>query len=248
MGVKKKVAFVTGAASGIGRATAITLAKKGATVMVTDVEEAMGAETVQLIEKKGGVAKFYPLNVADKKQIKEVIIQGISDFGPINMAVNNAGIGGAFAPTHQIEDADWDRMIAINLTGVFYCMREEIVAMLHHGGGSIVNVSSLAGLNGFGGNSAYSVAKHGVIGLTKSAAQEYGTLGIRVNAVCPGVIQTPIIEEAKDLMMGLVDRRVPMKRIGQPEEIANSIYWLLSKKSSYVNGHSMIIDGGMETG
>jgi len=246
MSQKKNVAFITGAASGIGRATALKLAQQGAIIAVTDIHEKMGQETVSLIEEAGGAAKFYPLDVADKQAVKDTIIQIIRDFGPIKLAVNNAGIGGTFAATHEVQDADWDRMMQINLSGVFYCMREEINSMLHHGGGAIVNISSLAGLNGFGGNSPYSAAKHGVIGLTKSAAQEYGALGIRVNAVCPGFTETAIIDEAGELVERIVENRVPMKRIGQPEEVANTIAWLLSKEASYINGIHMEIDGGMQ--
>ena len=246
MSQKKKVAFITGAASGIGRATALKLAQNGAIVAVTDVNEKMGQETVSLIEEAGGAAKFYSLDVADKQAVKDTLLQVIRDFGPVNLAVNNAGIGGTFAPTHQVQDADWDRMMQINLSGVFYCMREEIDSMLHHGGGAIVNISSLAGLNGFGGNAPYSAAKHGVIGLTKSAAQEYGALGIRTNAVCPGFTETPIIDEAGELVERIVQNRVPMKRIGQPEEVANTIAWLLSDEASYINGTYVEIDGGMQ--
>ena len=243
-----KVALVTGAASGIGRATAILLAKKGASVVVTDVQEKEGEETVSLIEQAGGKAIFYRLDVRDKNAIKQVIVDGIAKFGPIDLAVNNAGIGGAIAPTHEVRDEDWDRMMDINLKGVFFCMREEINAMLHHKGGCIVNVSSLAGLNGFRMNAPYCVAKHGVIGLTKSAAAEYGTLGIRVNAVCPGVTKTPILDGAPEIMAAVVQARVPMQRMGQPEEIAAAICYLLSEESSYVNGHCLAIDGGLKTG
>ncbi len=248
MNLKNKVALVTGAASGIGRATALTLAQKGASVIVTDIQEAMGKETVALLEQAGGQAVFYPLDVTDKTAIKEVIVKGIDQFGPINLAVNNAGIGGAIAATHEVRDEDWDRMMDINLKGVFYCMREEISAMLYHKGGSIVNVSSLAGLNGFRMNGPYSVAKHGVIGLTKSAAAEYATLGIRVNAVCPGVTETPILGPAVEIMKQVVEFRTPMQRMGRPEEIAQSICYLLSDEASYITGHCLAIDGGMETG
>ncbi len=245
---KNKVALVTGAASGIGRATSLTLAQKGASVIVTDIQEEMGKETVSLIQQAGGQAVFYPLDVTDKVAIKEVIVKGIDQFGPIHFAVNNAGIGGAIAATHEVSDDDWDRMMDINLKGVFYCMREEISAMLHHKGGSIVNISSLAGLNGFRMNGPYSVAKHGVIGLTKSAAAEYATLGIRVNAVCPGVTKTPILDAATEIMEAVVQARVPMQRMGKPEEIAQSICYLLSDEASYITGHCLAIDGGMETG
>jgi len=249
MNFEKKVALVTGAASGIGRATALKLAQHGAIVIATDINEEMGTETISLIKDAGGTAKYYTMDVADKAAVKSTILQAITDYGPIKLAVNNAGIGGAFAPVHQVQDEDWDRMMAINVSGVFYCMREEIDCMLHHGGGNIVNISSLAGLNGFGGNAPYSAAKHAVLGLTKSAAQEYATLGIRVNAVCPGAIRTPIIHaQAEDLFQKLIKSRVPMKRFGQASEIANTIAWLLSDEASYLTGTSVNIDGGMKAG
>ncbi len=249
MNFEKKVAFVTGAASGIGRATAIKLAQHGAIVIVTDIDEKEGQETVNLIHQDGGTAKFYSLDVGDKNAIKTTMLKAIEDYGPIKLAVNNAGIGGVLAPVHEVKDADWDRMMQINLTSVFQCMREEINCMLHHGGGNIVNISSLAGLNGFKGNAPYSVAKHGVIGLTRSAAQEYATLGIRVNAVCPGFTETAIIhEDMRDFVNKLTKVRVPMQRIGRPEEVANTIAWLLSEESSYVNGTYMEVDGGMQAG
>ncbi len=249
MNFEKKVAFITGASSGIGRATAIKLARHGAVVIVTDIDEKQGQETVDMIHQDGGTAKFYPLDVADKDAIKQTMLKAIEEFGPIKLAVNNAGIGGVLDPVHEVKDADWDRMMQINLTSVFQCMREEINCMLHHGGGNIVNISSLAGLNGFKGNAPYSVAKHGVIGLTKSAAQEYATLGIRVNAVCPGFTDTAIIKpEMRDFVDKLTAIRVPMQRTGRPEEVANTIAWLLSDESSYVTGTYMEIDGGMQTG
>ena len=248
MSVKNKVALVTGAASGIGKATAITLAQKGAKVILTDIQEALGKETTSLIKQSGGEAIFYSLDVRDKAAIKEVIVKGIDHYGPIELAVNNAGIGGVIAATHEVRDDHWDHMMDINLKGVFYCMREEINAMLHHKGGSIVNVSSLAGLNGFRMNAPYCVAKHGVIGLTKSAAAEYATLGIRVNAVCPGVTKTPILDGAPEIMAAVVQARVPMQRMGKPEEIAQTICYLLSEEASYITGHCLPIDGGMETG
>lgn len=249
MNFEKKVAFVTGAASGIGRATAIKLAQHGAVVIVTDIDEKQGQETVDMIHQDGGTAKFFPLDVGNKNAIKETMLKAIEEYGPIKLAVNNAGIGGVLAPVHEVKDADWDRMIQINLTSVFQCMREEIDCMLHHGGGNIVNISSLAGLNGFRGNAPYSVAKHGVIGLTRSAAQEYATLGIRVNAVCPGFTETAIIhEDMRDFVNKLTKVRVPMQRTGRPEEVANTIAWLLSDESSYVNGTYMEVDGGMQAG
>ncbi|MFK7983728.1 MAG: SDR family NAD(P)-dependent oxidoreductase, partial [Saprospiraceae bacterium] len=166
---------------------------------------------------------------------------------PIKFAVNNAGIGGVLSPLHEIKFENWDRMIAINLTGVFYCMKEEIAAMLHHGGGNIVNVASLAGLGGVPGGSPYCAAKHGVVGLTRSASMEYAKLNIRVNAVCPGWTETAILDGLSPEMLDTSVRRyVPMGRLGKPMEVAETILWLLSDKSSFVNGHCLAIDGGMK--
>ncbi len=242
-----KIALVTGAAMGIGRATALVLAEKGAKVMVTDVNKASGEETVDLIEAKGGTAKFYHLDVSNKEQVNEVVAKIVESEGSLDLAVNNAGIGGRIAPLHEVKLKDWNKMMRINLSGVFYCMQAQIKCMLAQGGGSMVNVASLAGLNGVGRGSSYSAAKHGVVGLTKSAAIEYGNFNIRVNAVCPGFIETAIIDQVPDQLIEFtVKTGVPLKRIGQPDEVAKVIAWLLSEDASYVNGHSMLIDGGMK--
>jgi NAD(P)-dependent dehydrogenase (short-subunit alcohol dehydrogenase family) len=246
---KEKCAVVTGAGMGIGEATAILLAENGASVIVSDVNEEAGNATVELIKSKGGTAKFIYCDVADRKQVGALMVSAITAFGPVKMAVNNAGIGGVLAPMHEIEFEDWDKMMAVNLSGVFYCMKEEINAMLHHGGGTIVNVSSLAGLGGMPGGSSYCAAKHGVIGLTKSAALEYGGMGIRVNAVCPGWTDTNIIKGVPtEMLEASVNNHVPMKRLGTTEEIGDTILWLLGDKSSFVNGASIRIDGGMKAG
>ena len=245
--IKDKCAVVTGAASGIGQATAVLLAKNGAKVIVSDINEAAAEETVKMIEEAGGTAKFIACNVADKEAVKELMVQSIATFGPVKFAVNNAGIGGVLSPLHEIKFADWDRMIAINLSGVFYCMKEEIAAMLHHGGGNIVNVASLAGLGGMPGGSPYCAAKHGVVGLTRSASIEYAKLNIRVNAVCPGWTETAILDGLSPEMLNTsIQRYVPMGRLGKPMEVAETILWLLSDKSSFVNGHCLAIDGGIK--
>ncbi len=245
--IKDKCAVVTGAASGIGQATAVLLAKNGAKVIVSDINEAAAEETVKMIAEAGGTAKFIACNVADKDAVKELMVQAIAAFGPVKFAVNNAGIGGVLSPLHEIKFENWDRMIAINLSGVFYCMKEEISAMLHHGGGNIVNVASLAGLGGVPGGSPYCAAKHGVVGLTRSASMEYAKLNIRVNAVCPGWTETAILDGLSPEMLDTSVRRyVPMGRLGKPMEVAETILWLLSDKSSFVNGHCLAIDGGMK--
>ena len=245
--INEKCAVVTGAASGIGRATALILAKNGAKVIVSDVNEQGGLETIALIKKEGGIAHFVPCDVSNRKAVGELMVQAITKFGPIKLAVNNAGIGGVLSPMHEIAYENWDRMMAINLSGVFYCMQEEIKAMLHHRGGNIVNVASIAGLGGVPGGSSYCAAKHGVIGLTKSASMEYAKLGIRVNAVCPGWTETAILDTLdKGMLENSIQNYLPMGRIGQPEEVAETILWLLSEKSSFVNGHCLAIDGGMK--
>ncbi len=245
--IKNKCAVVTGAASGIGQATAILLAQHGAKVIVSDINETAAKATVDMIEKTGGIAKFIACNVANKEEVKTLMVQTIAAFGPIKYAVNNAGIGGVLSPLHDIKFEDWDRMMAINLSGVFYCMKEEISAMLHHGGGNIVNVASLAGLGAVPGGSPYCAAKHGVVGLTKTAAVEYAKLNIRVNAVCPGWTETAILDTlSKEMLDNSISNYVPMGRMGKPSEIAETILWLLSDKSSFVNGHCLAIDGGMK--
>ena len=245
--IKNKCAVVTGAASGIGQATALLLAQEGANVIVSDINEAAAQTTVNQIKAAGGTAQFIACNVADKEAVKELIVQSIAAFGPVKLAVNNAGIGGTLSPLHEIKFENWDRMMAINLSGVFYCMRKEISSMLHHGGGNIVNVASLAGLGAVPGGSPYCAAKHGVVGLTRTAAVEYAKLNIRVNAVCPGWTKTAILDTLSEEMLNTsIERYVPMGRMGKASEVAETILWLLSDKASFVNGHCLTIDGGMK--
>jgi len=246
---KNKIALVTGAATGIGRATAILLAAKGAKVMVTDVNETEGRNTIQLIEEQGGQAVFHLLDVSNKTQVDEVTAAIVATEGSLDLAVNNAGIGGKVAPLHELPLEDWNKMMDINLSGVFYCMQAQIKAMLAQGSGRMVNVSSLAGVGGMSRGSSYSAAKHGVIGLSKSAAIEYGQANIRINVVCPGFTETAIIDQVPDKVLDFtVKTRVPLKRLGKPEEIAKGIAWLLSDDSSFVTGHCMFLDGGMKAG
>ncbi len=245
--MKDKIAFITGAATGIGRATALALGKEKAKIYVTDINSDPGKETVDMIIKDGGNAEFMSLNVGEKSQIDKVVKAIFEKEGRIDFAVNNAGIGGAVGPMHLVQKEDWDRMMQINLSSVFYCLQAEIGIMLQSGGGRIVNVASLAGVNAVPGGSPYAAAKHGVIGLTKTAAVEYANLNIRVNSVCPGFIQTAIIDDVPDHIIDFnINYGVPMKRIGQPNEVANAISWLLSDAASYINGHSLFIDGGYE--
>lgn len=246
--LQDKVALVTGAATGIGRATAVALATEGAKVMVTDINEKEAMETIRLVEAAGGIGIFHHLNVSKPEAINNTLTKIFETEGAIDLAVNNAGIGGTPAPLHEQTLDDWHLMMDINVTGVFVCMQKELQFMLQKGGGRIVNISSLAGLNGMPMGSPYSAGKHAVIGLTKSAAIEYGKYNIRVNAVCPSFVETPILEGVPDKVLEYSTKfRVPMKRLGKPEEVAQSILWLLSEDSSYINGHSLHVDGGFST-
>lgn len=242
---KNKVAIVTGGSSGIGRATAVAFAKKGAKVAVVDWIE--NNETVNLIKEFGSEAIFIKCDVSKTADVKAMVAKTIAAFGRLDYAFNNAGIEGASAPTQDCTEENWDKTIGINLKGIWLCMKYEIPEILKQGKGAIVNCSSVAGLVGFSGLPAYVASKHGVIGLTKTAALEYATLGIRVNVVCPGVIQTPMIDrltgktkEAIEQFTGLE----PLGRFGLPEEIAHAVVWLCSDEASFVTGHAMAVDGG----
>ncbi|MBI3244909.1 MAG: SDR family oxidoreductase [Deltaproteobacteria bacterium] len=242
-----KVALVTGAGSGIGRATALAFARAGAKVVVADIVVAGGHETVRLIQQAGGEATFIETDVAQTSGVEALIRQTVATCGRLDCAHNNAGIEGQAARVADDTDDNWNRIIAINLTGVRLCMKYEIRQMLTQGGGAIVNTASGAGLVGIRGSSAYVASKHGVIGLTKSAALEYAKSGIRVNAVCPGVIQTPMVEritQAAPRSSEAMAAMHPMGRMGKPEEIAESVVWLCSAAASFVTGHALSVDGG----
>ena len=244
-----KKAFITGAAKGLGRATAVALSASGYKTILTDIDPVTLAETKKIIEDAGGSASTYLLDVSDKKQIESVLIQAIKDEKKIDAFINNAGIGGVMAPFHEMKDEDWDNVIAVNLSSVFYCLKFQLKILLDQGGGNIVNVASLAGKKGVPLGCHYSASKHGVIGLTKTAAVEYGSRNIRVNAICPSFIETDIIEAVpKPLLEFVANFRVPLKRLGRPEEVANAIKFMLSDDSSYMNGHSLVLDGGMDAG
>ena len=244
-----KKAFITGAAKGLGRATAVALSASGYKTILTDIDPVTLAETKKIIEDAGGSASTYLLDVSDKKQIESVLIQAIKDEKKIDAFINNAGIGGVMAPFHEMKDEDWDNVIAVNLSSVFYCLKFQLKILLDQGGGNIVNVASLAGKKGVPLGCHYSASKHGVIGLTKTAAVEYGSRNIRVNAICPSFIETDIIEAVpKPILEFVANFRVPLKRLGRPEEVANAIKFMLSDDSSYMNGHSLVLDGGMDAG
>jgi NAD(P)-dependent dehydrogenase (short-subunit alcohol dehydrogenase family) len=242
-----KVVIVTRASAGIGRATALAFAREGANVVVADVDEERGEKVAAEVANLGVDAIFVRTDVSDRSDVEHLVDRAVAHFGCLDYAVNNAGVEGAQAATHDCPISNWDRTIAVDLTGVFLCMRAEIPKMLDLGGGAIVNVSSIAGLVGFAGIPAYTAAKHGVVGLTKSAALEYATQGIRVNAVCPGVIDTEMVgrftaddPEATAQMLQLE----PVGRMGTPEEIADAIVWLCSDRASFVTGEAIAVDGG----
>ncbi|MBM3131967.1 MAG: SDR family oxidoreductase [Chloroflexi bacterium] len=246
--VKGKVALVTGAGSGIGRATALLFAQEGAKVVVVDIVPEGGKETVNMIKKAGGEALFVQVDISRADQVQAMIKKAVDTYGRLDCAANNAGIEAQPAPTADCTEADFDRTVAVNLKGTFLCMKYEIQQMLKQGGGTIVNTSSMAGMVGVAGMPAYTAAKHGIVGLTRTAALEYGTAGIRVNAVCPGATRTPMVQQIITAMPELgkgMEANHPIGRIGEPNEIAEAIVWLCSDESSFVTGHPMAVDGGL---
>ena len=245
---KGKVALVTGASSGIGRASAIALAREGAKVAVCDINAKGGEETVKIISDAGGQASFIMVDVSKAADVEAMVKTVVRTYGQLNCAHNNAGISHAGGIVDLSEDV-WDRVVDINLKGVWLCLKYEIPEMLKHGGGAIVNTASSTGLVGVrSGTPAYTASKHGVVGLTKAAALQYAKEGIRVNAVCPGTIHTPLVDPAFQAMPGLEAQfvaRLPIGRIGLPEEVAEAVVWLCSDKASFVTGHPLAVDGGI---
>ena len=239
-----KVALVTGAGSGIGRASALTFAREGAKVVVADVVVEGGEETSGMIKRAGGEALFVKADVSQAAEVEALINKTLATYGRLDCAHNNAGIEGAVATTAECTEENWDRIIAINLKGVWLCMKYEIPQMLKQGGGAIVNTASGAGLVGIPRAGAYVASKHGVVGLTKTAALEYAKAGIRVNAVCPGVILTPMVQRLPELIEGFTAAE-PIGRLGKPEEIADAVVFLASPRSSYVTGQVLAVNGGM---
>jgi NAD(P)-dependent dehydrogenase (short-subunit alcohol dehydrogenase family) len=239
-----KVAFITGGGSGIGEATAIAFSTAGADIAIGDVDMAGADRVVAAITATGGKAKSYKLDVSNDEQVGEVVSAIEKDFGGLHIAVNNAGIGGDQAPTGDQSPAGWRKVIAINLDGVFYCMRHEIAAMKRSGGGSIVNMASILGVVGFANSSGYTAAKHGVIGLTKASAIEYAPEGIRINAVGPGFINTPLLGALPPEALPAIASLHPMNRLGNAEEVAAIVLFLSSPSASFVTGGYYPVDGG----
>jgi NAD(P)-dependent dehydrogenase (short-subunit alcohol dehydrogenase family) len=242
-----KVAFVTGAANGIGRVAALAFAREGASVVVADVSEQGNQDTARMIEEAGGRALAVRCDVSWAEDVKAALDQAVGTFGRLDFAFNNAGVEQPIMPAADVTEEEWNRIIDIDLRGVFLCMKYEIPLMLKQGGGVIVNTSSGAGVKGFAGQAAYCAAKHGVVGLTKAAALDYAKANIRVNAVCPGIIETPMMDRFSGGTPQGRERVIaqePVGRMGKPEEIAAAVVWLCSDAAAFVIGHAMVIDGG----
>jgi NAD(P)-dependent dehydrogenase (short-subunit alcohol dehydrogenase family) len=240
-----RVALVTGAASGIGEACALELARGGASVAVVDMNRELGERVVASVQVAGGEAIFLEVDVSDPEAVERMVADTSAAFGGLDIAVNNAGIGGEIAPTEEQSIAGWRKVIEVNLNSVFYCMRSEIPAMLERGGGSIINMSSILGSVGIANSSAYVAAKHGVVGLTKSAALEYGERGIRVNSVGPAFIRTPLLEKSmNDDALTQLAAVHAVGRLGASEEVAGLVAFLASDEASFLTGAYYLADGG----
>jgi len=243
-----KIGLVTGAGSGIGRATALTFAREGAAVTVADVDEAAGTETVRLVEADGGRARFVRADVSVEGDVEAMVRATVEAFGGLHCASNNAARGAGFRPLTEIRRESWDAALGVTLTGVWLCMKHEIPAMLDSGGGAVVNIASVSGMRGEATQAAYSAAKGGVLALTKSAAAEFAQRGVRINALSPGGIRTPAIEDYFERVPAARQASIAthaMRRLGEPEEIADAVTWLCSDRASFVTGHVMVVDGGV---
>jgi NAD(P)-dependent dehydrogenase (short-subunit alcohol dehydrogenase family) len=246
-----KVAFVTGAGSGIGHATALAFAREGASVVASDISEQNVRDTARRIEELGGRGLAVACDVTRTEELEAALEETIETFGRLDVAFNNAGVENEVKPLADVTEEEWDRTVAINLRGVFLCMKYEVPLMLEQGGGAIVNTSSGAGVKGFEGQAAYVAAKHGVVGLSKAAALDYAPQNVRINAICPGIIDTPMMDrfgggtlEGKERELASAAAAQPIGRAGKSEEIAAAVVWLCSDAASFVVGDAMVVDGG----
>ena len=246
-GISDSVAIVTGASTGIGYAAALRFAEEGASVVAADVNVEEGEATVEEITEMGGEAIFVETDVSDFEDVQAMVDAAVDTYGGLDFAFNNAGIEGANEPTTDQPMDNWEQVIDVNLKGVFQAMKAEIPVMLEDGGGSVVNTSSIAGKVGFPEISPYVASKHGIIGLTKTAALEYSEAGVRVNAICPGVIDTPMVDRSSgdnEAVDGAI-AATPIGRLGEPEEIGDAAVWLCSDDASFVTGEALVADGGL---
>jgi NAD(P)-dependent dehydrogenase (short-subunit alcohol dehydrogenase family) len=245
--LQNKVALITGGGSGIGRATAVLFAQEGAKVAVADVNADGGLATIQMITEAGGEAFFVQADVSRAVDVQAMVGEVVAVYGRLDCAFNNAGIEGLPTRTMDVTEDDFDRIIAVNLKGVWLCLKYELEQMVAQGGGAIVNTASVAGLTGAHSMPAYAASKHGVVGLTRTAAVEYGRKNIRINAVCPAVIETPMVSRGFEAFPQFLDATVrinPMRRLGQADEVARAVLWLCSDAASFTNGAALTVDGG----
>ena len=243
--LENKVVYITGGASGLGRAAAVAAAEEGAKVVIADLPGSDHAAALAEVRAAGAEAVFIPLDVTDSANIQQAIAATVAQFGRLDVALNNAGIGEGFFSFLETSEESFQRIINVNLTGVFTCMKYELALFMQQGGGVIVNMSSLAGLKGAPGLSAYAASKHGVLGLTRVAAQEFARRNVRVNAICPYYIDTPLIKDAPEEVRNQMIAASPMKRLGRAEEVAKAFIYLASDDSSYTNGTQLVIDSGV---
>jgi NAD(P)-dependent dehydrogenase (short-subunit alcohol dehydrogenase family) len=243
--LENKVVFVTGGNSGIGKAACLEAAREGATVVVADLAKSDHAQTIQELIALDSQSIFVPINVSDVTSVKAAIATTVEKFGRLDVAFNNAGIGAPYSGIHDMPEEVWHKVIAINLTGQFYCVKYELQQFLKQGGGVIVNMSSLGGLKAEHGLVPYTAAKHGVLGITKNIAVQYATQNIRANAICPYYIETPLLQGAPAALHQSWIEGTPSRRLGKPEEVTRAFIYLASDDSSYCNGTQLILDGGV---